>query len=240
MTEYGTFVEEPQNQGNVWQNQAAQTGTAQSKVAQGATAQGAAAQGTMAQGTAAQGGAVQGAGIQGARAAATAGPAPAAMAAWPGQSIPQPAPAWGNAGQGAQGQSKKAGKEPMSGGVIALIVILCIIGAPVGVGLLGGAAGIVAGILGAVLGLAAAWFGMILGFGIAALVCILAGLFVCVVGVVGIGIHPLAGLGLVGGGLIAVSIGIFFLMATVAMAGVATPAIFRGIRWLFTRKKKAA
>ena len=240
LTEYGTFVEEPQNQGNVWQNQAAQTGTAQSKVAQGATAQGAAAQGTMAQGTAAQGGAVQGAGIQGARAAATAGPAPAAMAGWPGQSIPQPAPAWGNAGQGAQGQSKKAGKEPMSGGVIALIVILCIIGAPVGVGLLGGAAGIVAGILGAVLGLAAAWFGMILGFGIAALVCILAGLFVCVVGVVGIGIHPLAGLGLVGGGLIAVSIGIFFLMATVAMAGVATPAIFRGIRWLFTRKKKAA
>ena len=81
---------------------------------------------------------------------------------------------------------------------------------------------------------------MILGFGIAALVCILAGLFVCVVGVGGIGIHPLAGLGLVGGGLIAVSIGIFFLMATVAMAGVATPAIFRGIRWLFTRKKKAA
>ena len=62
LTEYGTFVEEPQNQGNVWQNQAAQTGTAQSKVAQGATAQGAAAQGTMAQGTAAQGGAVQGAG----------------------------------------------------------------------------------------------------------------------------------------------------------------------------------
>ncbi len=264
LTEYGTFVEEPQNQGSTWQNQAAQNGTAQntaaqSTVAQSATAQSATAQNataqnataqsamtqsamtqstmaqsTMAQNAAAQGAAVQGAGIHG------AGPAPAAMAAGPGQSIPQPVPVWGNAGRGAQGQSGKAGKEPMSGGVIALIVILCIIGAPVGVGLLRGAAGIVAGILGGLLGLIAAWFAMILGFGIAALICILVGLFVCVVGVVGMGIHPLAGLGLVGGGLIAVSIGIFFLMATVAMAGVATPAIFRGIRWLFTRKKKAA
>lgn len=227
LTEYGIFAEESQNQGSALQNQTGQNTAAQSTAAQSTTAQG----------TAAQSAAIHGAGIQG---AAAAGPTPAAMAAGPWQSVSQPALAWGNAGQGAQGQSKKAGKESWSGGVIALIVILCIIGVPVGVSVLGGAAGVVAGILGGLLGLAVAWFAMILGFGIAALICIVAGLFACVVGVVGMGIHPMAGLGLVGGGLIAVSIGIFFLMATVAMAGIATPAIFRGIRWLFTRKKKAA
>lgn len=237
LTEYGTFAEESQNQGSTLQNQTVQNTAAQSAAAQSTAAQGFAAQSTTAQGTAAQSAAIHGAGIQG---AAAAGPAPAAMAAGPWQSVSQPALAWGNAGQGAQGQSKKAGKESWSGGVIALIVILCIIGVPVGVSVLGGAAGVVAGILGGLLGLAVAWFAMILGFGIAALICIVAGMFACVVGVVGMGIHPMAGLGLVGGGLIAVSIGIFFLMATVAMAGIATPAIFRGIRWLFTRKKKAA
>lgn len=38
----------------------------------------------------------------------------------------------------------------------------------------------------------------------------------------------------------AVGIGIFFLILTVAMAGVATPAIFRGIGRLLSRKKKKA
>lgn len=128
----------------------------------------------------------------------------------------------------------------MSGGIIALIVILCIICLPVAVGLLGGLVGLLAGVAGVILGLLAAWFCMILGFGVAALACIIAGLFVAVGGVVGLGLHPMAGLGLIGGGLMAVGIGIFFLILTVAMAGVATPAIFRGIGRLLSRKKKKA
>ncbi len=232
LTEYGTFVDDTQNQGSGWQNSEAHNSAAQTGTAQNAAAQGAAAQATVTQSAASAG--MRGTG-------ATAGPAPAAaMTAGPWQGIPQPVPAWGNAGQGAQGQAGKAGKKPMSSGTIALIVILCIICLPAGVGLLGGAVGIVLGILGGLLGLAAAWFGMILGFGIAAVACVLAGMFVCVVGVAGMCYHPLAGLGLVGGGLIAISIGIFFMMATVAMAGVATPAIFRGIRWLIKRIKKAS
>jgi len=230
----GATAQDAMTQGATAQDAMTQGATAQGAMSQGATAQDAMTQGATAQGAMSQGTAAQGAMSQGAC------PAPAAMAASPWQSSPQPAPAWGNAGQGAQGQSGKAGREPMSGWVIALIVILCIIGVPVGAGLLGGAMGIAGGILGGLLGLTVGWFAMILVFGIAALVCILAGVFVCVVGVAGMGLRPLAGLGLVGCGLIVVSIGIFFLMATVAMAGVITPAIFRGIRWLFTRKKKAA
>lgn len=214
LTEYGTVQEEPQNQSGNWQN----------TVTQGATAQGFTAQSAV---------------MQGMGAAAATGPAPAAaMAAGPWQTVPQPAPVWESAGQGSQSRSGKAGKEPLSGGMIALIVILCIICFPAVAGLLGGALGIAAGILGGLLGLTAAWFVMILAFGIAALVCILTGVFVSVAGVVNMGVQPLAGLGLVGGGLMAVGIGILFLMLTVAMAGVATPAIFRGIGWLFKRRKK--
>lgn len=239
LTEYGTFVEEPQNQGDNWQNTVAQGATAQSAATQSATAQGATTQRATMQGATAQGFATQSAAMQGVGAAAAAGPASAvAAAAGPWQSVPQPVPAWGNAGQESQNQSKKAGKEPLSSGIIALIVILCIICLPALVGLLGGVVGLAAGILGGVLGLIVAWFAMILCFGIAAVVCILAGVFVSIAGVVGIGIHPLSGLGLVGGGLMAVGIGIFFLMLTVAMAGVATPAIFRGIGWLFSLRKK--
>lgn len=173
----------------------------------------------------------------------TTGPAPgpaAAAAAGPWQSVPQSAPAWENAGQGGQGQSRKEGKEPLSGGIIALIVVLCIICLPVLGGLLAGAVGIIAGALGVVLSLIVAWFCMILGFGIAALVCFIVGVFVSVAGVAGMGLHPLAGLGLVGGGFITVGVGIFFMMLTVAMAGIVTPAIFRGIGRLFSWKKKKA
>ena len=230
LTEYGTFPEEAQNQGSAWQGAEAHNAAASDPATPGSATHGGAAQGTRPQSVA------QSAGMRGAgpETPAPAGPAPAAAQA----AKPWPAPSWGGAGQGASGNSAKEGKGSMSSGTIALIVILCIICLPVGAGLLGGALGLVGSILGCVLCLAVAWFVMIFAFGIASVVCILAGLFVCVVGVMGMGFHPLAGLGLVGGGFIAVSIGIFFMMAAVAMAGVATPAIFRGIRWLCRRIKK--
>lgn len=174
---------------------------------------------------------------------AAPGPAPGgpaavtAAAAEPWQSVPQSAPTWDNSGQGKSGKAKK---EPLSGGIIALIVILCIVGLPVVGSLLAGAVGVLAGVLGVVVSLFAAWFVMILGFGIAALVCFIVGIVISVAGVAGMGMHPLAGLGLVGGGFITVGIGIFFLMLTVAMAGIVTPAIFRGIGRLFSSKKKKA
>lgn len=179
---------------------------------------------------------------QGRGAAAEPAPSPASAvaAAEPWQSVPQSAPTWQNAGPENGGQSKRAGKEPLSGGIIALIVVACIICLPVVGGLLAGAVGLIAGALGVVLSLIAAWFCLILGFGVAALICFVVGVFLSVVGVAGMGLHPLAGVGLVGGGFITVGIGIFFMMLTVAMAGIVTPAIFRGISRLFSRKKKKA
>lgn len=174
-----------------------------------------------------------------------AGPAPGpavAAAAPPWQGIPQPAPAWNSGGQngGQGGQQGQAGKTGLSGWVIALIVIACILCLPVVGGLLRGAVGLIAGALGIVLGLAAGWFCLILGFGVAALVCFVVGIFVSVVGVAGMGLHPLAGIGLVGSGLIVVGVGILFMMLAVAMAGIVTPAIFRGIGRLFSKRKKKA
>ena len=149
------------------------------------------------------------------------------------QGNPQYSPVWENAGQGASGQGGESGKKPLSTGMIILIVILCIFGSPVIAGLLGGAVGI----LGGLLGLIVAWFAMILGFGIAALVCVVVGLIVSIIGAAGLGIRPLAGLALIGGGFITVGSGILFLILTVFMAGVVTPAICRGIAHLFSRKK---
>lgn len=146
----------------------------------------------------------------------------------------QPRPFEYSSGQGEQGNSGKAAKEPLSAWLIVLIVFLGIFLLPIA----GGLIGICAGVLGVAVSLAAAWFVMILGFGVAALICLAVGLFISVIGIASVGLHPLAGLGLIGGGFITVGIGVLFMMLTVAMAGCVTPAIFRGIGRLFSGKKK--
>lgn len=229
--EQGMAAQNPTPQGTAAYNTAEQSAMSQRTAAESMAARGAAAQSTAAQGTAAYGASSHG--IPGTGAAAAAAAAP-----W--QGVAQPAVPWDYGKQDSRSKSGKNRKEPLSGGIIALIIILCIFCLPVAVGLLGGLVGLLAGVAGVILGLLAAWFCMILGFGVAALVCIIAGLFVAVGGVVGLGLHPMAGLGLIGGGLMAVGIGIFFLILTVAMAGVVTPAIFRGIGRLLSRKKKKA
>lgn len=145
-----------------------------------------------------------------------------------------------NQGAGMQGTSGEPGRKGMSGGMIALIVILCICASPAVFGLIGGAVGLVGGILGVVVGVFVGWFALIFGFGVAAVACLVVGVVIMILGAIGMGIHPLAGIGILGGGLITAGIGILFMMLTVAMAGGATPAIFRGIRRLFSRKKKTA
>lgn len=145
-----------------------------------------------------------------------------------------------SSGTGENKASGQSGKKKLSGGMIALIVILCICAAPVVFGLIGGAVGLAGGILGVVVGVLVGWFALIFGFGVTAVVCIVIGVVVMILGAIGMGIHPLAGIGIVGGGLITVGIGILFMMLTVAMAGCVTPAVFRGIGRLFSRKKKTA
>lgn len=135
-----------------------------------------------------------------------------------------------------QGQSKVQESEKTSTGMIILIVLLCILASPVlfGVG---------SGVLGTAVGVIVGWFTLILGFGAAA-VSLLAVMFVLVViGIIVLFYAPLVGLSLLGAGLLCGGIGILFLMLTVAMAGIATPAICRWIAGLWkqmTGKKQPA
>lgn len=124
-------------------------------------------------------------------------------------------------------------KEKMSPGMIALIVVLCILASPVLLGVGSGALGVLAGVI-------AAWFSMIIGFGAAALSLLVLMIVLIIVGAMCLVTSPLTGLALFGGGLVCGGIGLLFLMLTVAMAGMATPAICRGVvgicRNLFGKK----
>lgn len=141
--------------------------------------------------------------------------------------------------KGAQsGTDRQAGKteDKMPTWLIVLIVVLCIFASPV---LLSAAAGV----LSTLLGIVAAWFGMILGFGCAAVGLLVAMLVLIVVGIMCMFSNVLAGVAVLGIGLLLGGLGILFLMLTVAMAGIATPAICKGCvnlyRKLTTKKQEA-
>lgn len=96
--------------------------------------------------------------------------------------------------------------------------------------------------MGVLSGIITTWFALIFGFGVAAVVLIVALLALLVVGMLCLFQSPLVGVAVIGAGLICGALGILFLMLTVAMAGIATPAICRGIvslcRKLFGKKEK--
>lgn len=121
--------------------------------------------------------------------------------------------------------------------VWVLIVISLILLSP---GIIGGVGTVIA----VICALAVAWLGLILGFGMAAVVLLVVMVGLFIVGFAGVTVSPMGTVGLIGGGLLCGGIGILFLMLTVAMAGAATPALWRGLvklcKWigsLFTRKK---
>lgn len=124
----------------------------------------------------------------------------------------------------------------LSTGVIVLIVILCILASPIALG-----AG--SGILGALVGIIVTWFSLIFAFGVIAVI-----FFITMLGLIGVGImcmvqSPLVGILVLGLALLFGGFGILFMMLTVAMAGIATPAICKGIAKLFRKwfgKKETA
>lgn len=126
---------------------------------------------------------------------------------------------------------EKPKKEGMPVWAIAMLVTVLVFGFPV-------IAGVALAILGTVFGLLAAWFGMIFGFGVTAVVLLLVLVVLVVTGIICLFANPWVGMAMIGGGLVCGCIGILFLMLTVAMAGILTPAIFRGIGSLFRLFKK--
>ena len=127
-----------------------------------------------------------------------------------------------------QGRTGGSGSNPgMSGGMIALLAVLAVFASP-----------FILGLLGIGFGLLAMWFGLILGFGLTALTLLIVLILLLIVGVMCIPVDPMAGAGVIGGGLICGALGLLFLMLTVVMAGIITPAIFKGIGWLFCIGKR--
>ena len=109
-------------------------------------------------------------------------------------------------------------KEGMSTGMIVLIVILCILASPVILGAASAGIGVAAGLI-------ATWFGLIM-------------IALVAVGIISMFTHPFVGMCLIGAGLICGGVGLLFLMLTVAMAGIATPAICCWIGGLFQKRGK--
>ncbi len=127
-----------------------------------------------------------------------------------------------------------AQEKKLSTGIIVLIVVLCILASPF-------ILGIGSGLLGTLVGILAAWFALILGFGAAAVVLLMTLVALVIVGIICMTISPLAGVAVLGAGFLCGGVGILFMMLTIAMAGIVTPAVCRGIaklcRKLFGKKK---
>ena len=120
------------------------------------------------------------------------------------------------------GGAGKPGKSGMAGWLIVLIIIGLIFGSPVFIG-----------VLSLLFGLLITWFAFIFAIGVAALCLFIVLVALLVVGIQCMFVDPLVGIALIGAGMVCGGIGILFLMLTVALTGIVTPAIFRGIGRLF-------
>lgn len=119
-------------------------------------------------------------------------------------------------------KSREKQREPLSAGMIVLIVILGIIAFPVlagiATGVLGAGVGILGGILGLVIGVAAAGIGLL----VAAVVMVCLGIAAMVS-------VPLAGICFIGLGILFAGIALFFLWLTVWIFAAALPWAIRGL-----------
>lgn len=138
----------------------------------------------------------------------------------------------GNTGSNGYGTQPNSGsreaKEPLSGGKIALIVLLAVLLSPVWIGVLGGIFGGFVGLLGGALGIFVAFL-------VVGVVLTVVGAALFVIGIAAILGAPLGGLCLMGGGLIMVALGLVFIWLTVIIVGMAIPALVRGIVSLCNR-----
>ena len=119
-------------------------------------------------------------------------------------------------------------KETMPTWAVVLIVIACVLLSPAIL-----AAVCAAG--GTLLGIIAAIFGVILGFGVATLVFYVVAAALFVAGIGCILVHPAAGIGLLGGGCICMTLGILSMLLVGFLAGKCVPGICQGIAYIFRK-----
>lgn len=132
--------------------------------------------------------------------------------------------AYGYQQQTGNGQRNGQGipqKKPMTGGQIALIIVLAVLLSPVWIGVLGG-------LFGGGVGILAGLFGIFLAFLVVGVVLTVVGVALALAGFVAMFGAPLGGLSMIGGGLVMVAVGLVFVWLMVLVVGTAIPALFRG------------
>lgn len=132
---------------------------------------------------------------------------------------------------------KKENKKRLSGGMIVLLILLCIMALPM-------AAGLLSSIFGAGIGILGGFLGLFLGTAVTGIALFAAGLVLLILGMVKIAAVPLAGICLVGAGILLLGLSLLFIWITVWLWGTAFPWIIRTIvnfcQRLFHRKKGEA
>lgn len=137
----------------------------------------------------------------------------------------------GNAQSGNAGSSGKAG---MSGGMLALIVVLCVFGIPILIPLVMTAVGIAVAVVAVIASL-------VIAAAAVAFALVITGVILLVVGVSTLFMMPFGGMCLAGGGLACIGAGILFVILTLWLCSAVVPAVVRGIislcRKLFSKAK---
>ncbi len=141
------------------------------------------------------------------------------------QENPYEKTAAGNAASGGQYAQPKKG---MSGGTIALLVILAVLTSPIWLGLLGAFFGLAIGVLATLFGVFACFLVAGIGLVIVAFALLIAGFAMLFT-------IPLGGVCMIGSALIVFAIGLVFVWLMVLMAGLAIPAFVRGVGALCRR-----
>lgn len=130
----------------------------------------------------------------------------------------------GHAGSYAANSSQA--RSGMSGGMVALVIILCILFSPLILSL-GGV------LFGLIVSAFAVLFGFLLSFGIISIAFLATGITLVFVGLFRIFWGPLTGFAMISVGLILTGLGLLSLLLTIFIIVKAMPALFKGIAYLF-------
>jgi len=125
-----------------------------------------------------------------------------------------------------QGKNTPPPKSGMSGGTLALVIILCIIFSPLIIGVCAAGFGLIVAIFSTL-------FAFLLSFGIISVVFIVVGFVLIVTGFFRIFFGPLSGLAMISVGLIMGGLGILFFLLTALIVVKVIPAVFKGVVYLF-------
>ncbi|MCH5259431.1 MAG: DUF1700 domain-containing protein [Lachnospiraceae bacterium] len=133
-----------------------------------------------------------------------------------------------NAGYTAGGQQTQQPKQGMSGGMIALIIIVAVLTFPIWIGL-------VAGLFGIVVGIFAALFGIFAAFLSVGVVLVVVSIALLIAGIALLFSMPLGGLCVIGTSLILFALGLVFIWLMVLIVATVIPALVKGIAALGRR-----